>query len=333
MAGKQPHILVTTCMKNEGPFILEWLAWHLAIGVTDIVVFSNDCTDGTDALLDHLAYRGVLRHLPNPAVTMGSTSYQPLALKFTQEEILPMENYDYVISMDVDEFINIRVRNGLMSDLLESSPDFDVLTMTELNHGCNGHVDYEDRWLTETFPLHQKEMPNQKNARRGVKSIVRVSEKLQYLRNHRPETTGDAIWLDGSGRANDVMRDENVKGLDCRGTYDLVVLEHFALRSLHSYLVKMHRGDVVKSHKRVTQRYWRVRNRNGFQTSDMSMGAALARAYFNKHFRPDEALMSLHAECVEQHRRTIAALLKVDDFIERKNWILDHAWHGVPVVT
>ena len=60
-----PRVLVATCMKDEGPFILEWLAWHRAVGVTDVVVFSNDCTDGTDRLLDRLHAMGELVHLPN----------------------------------------------------------------------------------------------------------------------------------------------------------------------------------------------------------------------------------------------------------------------------
>ncbi|MBL4556550.1 MAG: glycosyltransferase family 2 protein [Rhodobacteraceae bacterium] len=55
-------------MRDEGPYVLEWLAWHKAIGVTDFVVFTNDCTDGTDALLDRLDAAGEVMHLPNPAV-------------------------------------------------------------------------------------------------------------------------------------------------------------------------------------------------------------------------------------------------------------------------
>ena len=71
-------------MKNEGPFILEWLAWHRAVGVTDVVVFSNDCTDGTDRLLDRLHAMGELVHLPNPATVTGGTAFQPIALAFAE---------------------------------------------------------------------------------------------------------------------------------------------------------------------------------------------------------------------------------------------------------
>lgn len=48
---------IVSTMKNEGPFILEWIAHHRAIGVDDFLIYTNDCTDGTDRLLDALARR------------------------------------------------------------------------------------------------------------------------------------------------------------------------------------------------------------------------------------------------------------------------------------
>ncbi len=49
------RVAIVTTMKNEGPFILEWIAYHRAIGVQDFLVYTNDCTDGTDDLLRLLA--------------------------------------------------------------------------------------------------------------------------------------------------------------------------------------------------------------------------------------------------------------------------------------
>ncbi len=54
------RFVIATPMKNEGPFIVEWVAHNLAIGVDDIAVFSNDCSDGSDALLDRLNAMGKL---------------------------------------------------------------------------------------------------------------------------------------------------------------------------------------------------------------------------------------------------------------------------------
>ena len=41
-------------MKDEGPYVVEWVAHHLALGFTDLLVYTNDCSDGTDTILKRL---------------------------------------------------------------------------------------------------------------------------------------------------------------------------------------------------------------------------------------------------------------------------------------
>ncbi len=52
--------------KNEGRFLLEWIAYHRAIGVGDFLVYTNDCEDESPALLERLAEMGIAVHVPNP---------------------------------------------------------------------------------------------------------------------------------------------------------------------------------------------------------------------------------------------------------------------------
>ena len=59
----RPRVLLAATMRNEGPYILEWVAHHLATGFTDIVICTNDCVDGSPALLDRLHELGVITHL------------------------------------------------------------------------------------------------------------------------------------------------------------------------------------------------------------------------------------------------------------------------------
>ena len=55
-------ITAVTTQKNEGAFLLEWIAYHKIIGFTDIVILSNDCEDGSDEMLDHLSKSGEIIH-------------------------------------------------------------------------------------------------------------------------------------------------------------------------------------------------------------------------------------------------------------------------------
>jgi len=326
---QSPRMMIATCMKDEGPFILEWLAWHKAVGVTDIVVFTNDCSDGTDHLLDRLQDMGHLVHLPNPAAALNSTAFQPIALAYAGH-LRQMREADLFLSMDVDEFLNIGVGDGTIQALLQAAGEFDVLSVTEVNHGANGHQHYARGWLTELFPAHQSLHPGKMKSRRGVKSLVRLSAKVEKLRNHRPDMRGDlgpVVWLDGSGRPlSTLAADPGENGLDCRGTYDLVRLEHFALRSLDSYLAKMDRGDVVVAGRQVSQKYWRQRNRNEEVTAGNRGIHGAAKQWSAAHLETDAGLMALHEVACTAHAAKIALLVTQAKFRVRRDWALALAW-------
>lgn len=327
---KDPRFLVATCMKDEGPFILEWVAWHKAIGVDDFIVFTNDCTDGTDDILERLQELGYLRHLPNPALAAKSTYFQPFALSYVP--FLPeWKNADFFVSIDVDEFINISVGQGKLTDLIAATGFFDALSMSELNHGANNTQTFTPGLVTEQFPRHQTKHPGARKALRGVKTITRISPKLDKPRNHRPDFHTDCappIWLDGSGRRlESLAADPALNGIDVRGAYDLVVLDHFALRSLDSYLIKMFRGDVVVSNKRVSRRYWRLRNQDTKQTSDFHRQQPAFRKELAKLMNDPELAERHHAAC-NIHRQRAEDLMQMPEFKERRDWILANAWDG-----
>ena len=327
---KDPRVFVATCMKDEGPFILEWIAWHKAMGVTDITVFTNDCSDGTDALLDRLEEMGHVTHLPNPAFAFNSTAFQPVALNYAHQ-LRPMRDADLFISMDVDEFINVRAGDRTLAALLQAAGPFDVLSMSEVNHGCNGHEHFTPGWLIEQFPGHQTTRPGKLKARRGVKSIVRLSERVEKLRNHRPDMRDDLgpiLWLDGAGRmTRHFISDRGENGHDARGSFGLVRLEHFPLRSLDSYLAKMFRGDVVVQGKQVSRTYWRSRNKQDEFSMDCAVQLKRAKAWFDKHLKKDKALMALHDAACAAHAARIAQLVTDPVFKERRDWVLAEAWN------
>lgn len=325
----EPRVMVATCMKDEGPFILEWLAWHRAVGVTDFVIFTNDCSDGSDRLLDRLDAMGEVRHLPNPALAAGSTFYQPLALSFAQM-MREFREADFFLSIDVDEFVNVRAGAGRFSDLFEATGPFDVLSISEINHGANQQEHFKRGWIKDQFPAHQSDRPGKLRSRRGVKSIVRLSERVERIRNHRPdlaEAGFPALWLDGSGRyLESLQADRSENGIDVRGTYDLVALDHFALRSLDSYLMKMYRGDVVVADKKVSRAYWRTRNRNDVTSSTFERLDPAARECHRARFEGDAELMALHEACCAAHDARIAELVKQPEFKERRDWALREVW-------
>lgn len=98
--------LAITSVRNEGAFLIDWLAHHRACGFTDFLVFSNDCDDGSDAMLDRLQAMGWLTHVPNPAPHPKGPQWE--ALKQADRHPLTRAA-DWIMVFDVDEYVNIHV--------------------------------------------------------------------------------------------------------------------------------------------------------------------------------------------------------------------------------
>jgi hypothetical protein len=131
-------------MRNEGIHLLEWLAYHRVIGFGLIVICSNDCDDGSDCLLDHLAAAGELDHLPNP-IPAGDPP-QPHGIRRALAH-LQDSPADWLAHLDSDEFLNIAPGAGPVADLVARAGAAHVVALPWRMFGDNGHTD----WPGETL--------------------------------------------------------------------------------------------------------------------------------------------------------------------------------------
>ena len=120
--------LAILTVRNEAAFLLEWVAHHLTTGFTDILAFSNDCSDGTDRMLDRLAEMGLLTHIRNDGPHAEGPQWA--ALKRADKHPL-RKKADWIMVVDIDEFVNIHaddhtlavdVRDGQREPLRQAQP-------------------------------------------------------------------------------------------------------------------------------------------------------------------------------------------------------------------
>ncbi|MEM8577507.1 MAG: glycosyltransferase family 2 protein [Pseudomonadota bacterium] len=310
------RITAVTCVKNEGPFLLEWIAFNRVIGVTDFLFYSNDCDDATDALLDALMDRDYVQHLPNPA---EGRNYQMEALKDAAKQDV-IVGADWVWVADVDEFLNIHVGDGTIPELIEACGDPQAISVNFQFFANDDIEGFEDRPVIEQFTRSHNPDLWCGEAAIEVKSLVRHDFPLQYYGAHRPFFKAKLpkkrrpTWTDGSGR--DVpyrflvaANPRRIRRFPAQGSRDFATLNHYALRSLDSYLVKNDRGDVNREHRAFDDTYWRERNDPAWY--DPSIQRYLPRltaeiARLKKH--PEIA--ALHDEAVARHRAKRDALLE-----------------------
>jgi len=317
MLHSDMRITAVTCVKNEGPFLLEWIAFHRLIGVTDFLFYSNDCTDATDRLLDQLETHGLLAHLPNPAT---NRNYQMQALKKCRRHPL-IKQADWVWVADVDEFLNIHVGDHTIPALIEACGTPQAISVS-FQFMANGGIEHfqDVPVITQFLRSHNPDIWCADTAIE-VKSLVRGDFPLDYYGAHRPfhdEEKSQPDWRDGSGRRVPApfrkrVNKRRIRAFPAKGARAFATLNHYALRSLDSYLVKNDRGDVNREHRAFDDTYWRERNDTAhFDDSILRYCDAL-----NTEIARLKALVgvgALHDEAVALHRAKRDELLAQDSF-------------------
>ncbi|MCC6008735.1 MAG: glycosyltransferase family 2 protein [Rhodobacteraceae bacterium] len=302
---------IVTTMKNEGPFILEWLAYHRAIGVDDFLVYTNDCTDGTDTLLDLLQRKGLVQHRENP---FRQTELKPQHAALQAAEAEPLiANAGWVICMDVDEFLAIHAGRGHLADLYRAVGEANMISVTWRLFGNSDVHLYEDRFLLEQFTRCAPEFVRKPHQAWGFKTLFRNIGIYKKLGVHRPKglrpDLWDSIrWVNGSGRRmpREMLRNGWRSTTTTYG-YDLVTLNHYAVRSAESFLVKRDRGRVNHVDRDQGMNYWFRMNNNAEEDRSIQRMLPELRAEWDR-LMADPEIAAQHQACVAAHRAKIVEL-------------------------
>ena len=309
---------IVTTMKNEGPFILEWLAFHRVIGVTDFLVYTNDCTDGTDTMLQMLQTKGIVQHRENPFVAGGALKPQHAALQAAENEPV-VTGSDWLICMDVDEFINIHVGDGNLSDLFDATNGANMISLTWRLFGNADVHEFQDKTLCETFTRCAPQLARKPHQAWGFKTLFRNLEIFKKLGVHRPkglkpQLWEDIHWVNGSGKEmpHNMYRNGWRSTANTYG-YDLVTLNHYAVRSAESFLVKRDRGRVNHVDRDQGLSYWFRMNNNAEQDRSIQRMLPRLQAELDK-LMADPDIAAAHEYSVKKHRAKIDELKAGDAY-------------------
>ncbi len=294
--------IIVTCMKNEAPFMLEWFAYHLSIGFDKVLLYTNDCDDKTDAIADRLAELGLCEHLENPKI--GQQRPQAVAMHdMFKREIV--KDAEWVFFADCDEFLNIHLGDGRLDDLLQAMGDAVVISAMWRLFGDAGIAEYCDLPVIEQFlRAAPKTRPVSVNSW-GFKSLFRPGPNVERTGAHRPFFKDlNAVagkWLTSAGQQMSTdMIEQGWRYTRGNGGYDWVQINHYAVRSVDSFLLKCERGHVLHTHKEIDLEYHDGMNHNHERDTTILRRLDGFHEQLDE-LRDDAVLASLHDQAVAIH--------------------------------
>ena len=314
-------VMAVSMMKDEAPFLLEWFSHHLALGFTDILVYTNDCSDGTDDMLSRLEELGLGYHRRN--VIPDGIKPQPSALKHAQSEPL-VQNADWVMVFDADEFLCIKHKDGtvdgLLSDAVAQGANGIVITWRVF--GSGKIVEWSTEPVTEQY-LYAA--PPIWNKGWGVKTLFKFDAQYWKLGIHRPKIKSKHLksgfpdtvkWLNGSGAPmEDYFKFRGWRSIRRTVGYDWVQLNHYALKSIDSYALRKMRGNVNNKSNKYNSDYWALQDRNEV-LDDTILRHAQKRNQVMAELLKDPVLRKLHFDALDRVEKRLTEYKTSDSYKE-----------------
>ncbi len=234
-----------SCMRNEGIFLLEWVAYYRALGLDHLVIISNDCTDGTDLMLDRLQELSLVTHLRNNGY--GAVSPQIHGLSRAKDTLKCVEKADWLLHVDSDEFLNVFHGDHRIDDLIDVAQDFDACAVAWRPFGDSGHKVWPGGNVLENFTRCDKK-PFWNNA---FHKALFQPRKFQSIHVHMPKhpLRPDARQCNAMGEEIDpsalfTALHERHRSMDrAKLTWDGACLNHYTIKSEDLFLLKNDRGD------------------------------------------------------------------------------------------
>jgi len=223
---KFPHTLsILAIMKNEGPYLKEWLDYHILVGIEKFYLYDNESTDNTTKILKPYIERGIVDYTYWPGKAQQMVAYTDALNKHANDT-------KWMAIIDLDEFL-VPVDYDTVPEYLNTLPkNFAQLIIGWVQYGSSGHKTKPDGLVMENYKKHA--------ARNwGIKSIVNPRLVYETLNPHTHEVAGFTIDENGK-KMGRIIQDEN-RNI----TTNKIRVNHYVTKSFDEYIARMNQGSAT----------------------------------------------------------------------------------------
>lgn len=190
--SRKYYLSACIIVKDEGRYLPEWIAFHLAVGFEHFYIYDNDSTDETRSMLLKLQDRGICTyvewprsiHPENPQVH----AYRHMVHNFRDET-------SWVAIIDADEFVVPLASDRVDNLLRQHFGDAASVLCNWRVFGSSGQLTDDGRLCIERFIRSSEENYHSNN---HVKAICRPElVEMAFIHNHYMKS-GSIVLSDGS---------------------------------------------------------------------------------------------------------------------------------------
>jgi len=243
------ELSVVAIMKNEGPYLKEWLDFHIMVGVNKFYLYDNDSSDNTTKILVPYIRRGIVEYTYFPGEKRQNPAYIDALNKFSDKT-------KWMAFIDLDEFI-VPVQHKTITEFLRTLPEnFALLVLTWVMYGSSGHKEKPRGMVIENYKYH-----GDRTRASGCKSIVNPRFVVEQRNPHINDVAGFLIDENGKklGRINQTYNPPSCNKIRCN---------HYITKSYEEYRARCNKGDACNG-KNSKLKQWSAEKFNRYDTNDI----------------------------------------------------------------
>ncbi len=199
------ELSVMAIMKDEGPYLKEWLDFHILVGVQHFYLYDNGSTDDTMDILKPYIKSGIVELKNWPGERVQNSAY-----------IDAINNHAYdtrwVAEIDLDEFVVPVTTNTIVEQLRKLPRNFGALVLTWIMYGSSGHLEKPDGLVVENYKWR-----GDRRHQSGCKSIINPRFIVCQRTPHINDFAGFIVDENGRhlGRIDQTWNPPSAKKIRC----------------------------------------------------------------------------------------------------------------------
>lgn len=231
-------LAIVAIVKNEAPYLREWVNYYLSLGASHFFIYDNGSTDNTQEELEHFSDKVTYIKFPGSRKQLDAyndalTHYGPLC--------------HYMAFLDADEFIYVQDQNQNLLDLLFNYFSRDHVGGLAINWQVFGssHLEKKPQGLLTDNYVYRSETNFEKN--HHIKSIVNPKYTAGFIDNpHSPYYLPNYYAIDANG-------DQLTAPITDEVNNDIIRINHYFTKSKEEFMQKKARGRATTTAQRTMQ--------------------------------------------------------------------------------
>ena len=235
------NLAFAAIVKNETPYIKEWILYHKLVGVEKFYIYDNESNDNLKETLVPYIEDGLVDYIYYPGFKMQVMAYKDAVEKHKMET-------KYLGFIDLDEFV-IPVRNEKLVEVLDEIMSLNKnaagVAVNWKMYGSSGFLEKQEGLVIENYRYRARDDFKPNN---HIKTICNPRVVVDIKKAHFPK------YEDG-------MYNVNEDGEPVLGPFNQnclckkIRINHYFTKSKKEYIDKMNRGKADALDKRSIEEF------------------------------------------------------------------------------